>query len=215
MVRDYFYERAVVVHGTRRYVVHKPTCETVAKFTALYSLEIQALVNTWKQANGLGSDPVAVCLVAFLPDLERVASVASTCVELVGGAPGEMEEIVAQDRDLARKLFLAALTTCDPERIVSLTSILEEPDLFQAKPKRLKVTSFEVMISILAERYGVTPFDVMRWPYEAACSLFGEVIPAIGDLMSGRTPRGDDDQEQPGVSPFVLGGAGIGYARTN
>lgn len=174
-------ERRVVVDtAARRFVIRKPTCDTVTRGVALFSAEIRVAIKSYRESDWGDADLVA----AFLPlfnDADRLVSVLPTCVELVGGALGDLENAIASDAALRLELLRSLLHVCDIERIIGTLSLgtavgvdePEAPDVEEVAENPNAPTPTEVMIDYVARRYGLTPLDVMAWPYEAVCSVVG------------------------------------------
>lgn len=216
-VRDFLSEAVVVVHHGRRFIVHKPTCETVGFATLLFGVEIGAAYATFKQAGGLGADPAAALIPMFMQDRTRLAVVLGTIVDLPGAVPDEVRNGIESDPDLALLLVRGILTVCDITRIVAsfdmvkIQNFLEglaekrEPAVTDDDDEEQPISALESMVDRAARRYGVTPGQAMKWPYE--------MVLAITDLCL----KSEQKPTMPAAAPGVLAALarnpdlGIGY----
>ena len=194
-------ERRVVVDAaTRRFVVRKPTCDTVTRAVALYASEIRVAIKSYRERTDWGDADLVGAFLPLFDDADRLAVVLPTCVDLVGGAPGDLESAIGTSKPLRLQLLRSVLHVCDIERIIGTLSLAAavgaddaEPDDDEEDRNASAPTPTEVMIDYVALRYGLTPLAVMSWPYEAVCSVVGWQVGA---------PEGEPRSE--GVGRFSL-----------
>lgn len=198
-LRDFLGERRVVVSHGRRFSVRTPTVRTVAAALSAFGAEILGCRMAYLKAPELfGPDPVMAAW-PFFADPDRLAPVLATCVELHGGAPGEMEEVLRTEQYLAAHLLRAAVEICDIGRIVKLLDLdpllpdeQDNPKTQSAPVEPPKCSAMELLATGLAERFHVDPFTVWEWPYEAVMSLARDILPTLyppaeGEKIFGRT----------------------------
>lgn len=202
----------MLVHGTRRFIIRKPTCDTIARLTSGFALEITALHTTYHEAGQAGSELLAVALPLFLSDLPRAARVLDSCVELWQGAPGELGDLVSADRPLAQALTVAVLGLSDVPRLCRLLGLDQPPD--EAEPGLPEEISepFDLMLGAVADHFATDPFVVMGWPFEAVHSLLSSVIPQLNALKAGKLGAAQPMASSgPGIEDLAAGGFGIAY----
>jgi hypothetical protein len=179
---DLLPRRRVVLRGARRFVCHPPTYATIVRLLALYPATLERAAQIAKEADGRLSP--AHYLPLFVVDAENAAAVLETCCELVGGAPGEFEEAVATDDGLALELGRAVLSICDPGRIAEALDLGAIERAADPRPEG-EPDAIETTCVILAERFGVSPLEVLEWPFEAYLS----VLDTVAHIESERTAR--------------------------
>lgn len=226
--RDFLNERRIVVHNGRRFSVRKPTVETVLRLTMNFGIELASIHKSWLGSGGLGADPVSV----ILPFLHRsnpqaLAETIASFVDMSEDHDGQTQELIEGSPELRGLVVRAALTICNPARIakeMNLDKISEavsglgkedEDDATTGGPSPV-----EVGIAVIADHYkgaGLTPFDVMRWPYEAMLSLLDEILPFLNTgIARGRTEQDAEFGSMPSrgraVTAWAPGSFGTAYA---
>lgn len=141
--------------GGRAYAVGPPTVETVYVFIERFGLEAAAL------AKAAQTMPVSLDdAVSWFASSDGAASVLETCVD--GVLPGDSEELA--------QLAVEVIRSCDIQAIAKQLDLaggldrikreIEDPD-----PPQCPNDMFGILYA--AQKFHVSPIDLMRWPYEA------------------------------------------------
>ena len=212
--RDFTSERRVLIRGTRRFIIRRPTCDTIARLTARYALEILALRKTHHEAKGLAGprEMLQIALPIFTADLERLGAVLESCVDIWDAAPGELEAAVAGSRELAEALVLEVLKLSDVPRLCSLLGLDQPMEAADEAQDEAIVEPFDLMLGAVADHFGTDPFRVMGWDFLAVHALLGSVIPQLNALKAGKLPAAAPTASSgPGIEDLAAGGFGIAY----
>ena len=158
---------------------------------------------------------IIALMLRHLNNRARLAQVLSTCCELHGGAPGELEELIEGEggRSLAVLLVEGVLWTCDLSRIIEAAELdarvaemeKERTTAPQETETPSEVSAMEIIAAILAERFSCAPHEVMTWPYEEAIDLIERVIPAIDKMRHPERPDVFGMTEDEWVARFRAG----------
>ncbi len=202
-LRPFLGERAVLVRGRRRFVCRAPTVATVFRLVASFPGEVLGL---YKSASDLSKRGVlvdgglAAALVVVVPLLlkrrEEFASVLETCVDVWGGAPGELAEAL-DDVPLVVDLVGACLALVDDLPALVETLHLDKFLASQAMGADAEVdvgpSAQVVALAVLARTFSCDPMTVAAWPYEAFVTMAQDVVPYITPKPPGGEVSASDD----------------------
>ncbi len=161
MIRDFDASRRVVLAGGRRFVCRPPTVRTVDRAMAMFEPEILALHAAAREVPLTAGEVLRV-----VAGDRRMAEVLDTCVEVWGGAPGELVELTGGNRELQVELAQAVLELCNPGWICAtlhLDDVLEAPDEVPAVTD--EPTTQDAVVCRIAAAFGRPPHEVIDWPY--------------------------------------------------
>ena len=214
--RDFIRERRTVTVKGRRFVVSKPTVETVIVAMVRLGVDFASIRRSLLDAGDRISDPRPAVLSFLLADavqVGKVADVLSTCAAVDGLDREAVRDVIAADVDAARALIAAVLTLCDANRIAAQMNLEAVAAALEAKasdePESAGPSAVEFAIAVVAENYkaaGVTPFDVMGWPYEAVLTLVDELLPALRGMTVAA--HGGAQEADPAAVPISRRGVG-------
>ncbi len=203
-LRDLIPKRRFVDVGGRRYLCRPPAWSTVRLVLELYPAEILALAKGFR---GIERRPKVQEVLPLFVD-RRMAAILPTCVEIVGGRPGDLEECVSSDPGLASILCGEVLRLCDPERIVrslnldaAVDEILERkaPEDGAAAPDPVHALG----ACVLAKTFSVPPHEVLGWPYEEILEL-AEAVPYLLEPRPSEHRTQEDGIDASSMSAEVL-----------
>ena len=165
-------ERRVLIHGARRFVVGPPTVAAGHSILLRFGPEIRACAKAFRTSPAMfAGDPVGIAVAAFIsPADPRLGECLHHCVEMEGAAPGDLEQVVAADHELATKLVFAVFGLCDLPRIVRSLG-LEQLGAEGQSPEPEGVSDGELQILRAAEIFGIDPRAVLDWPIEMLVSV--------------------------------------------
>ena len=193
--------RRVVQRGDRRFVCGPPTLGTVVRLSALFGQELDAAM----EAYGSG-DEVATssAFVRFTRAGGPAAAVLSTCCDLEGGSPEDLEAAVSADGALAAVLALAVLELAN---LGAIKDRLSETSGRSGAPDPDAPDSWSFSACLLGEWFGCSPFDVFGWPFEA-------VLEALHTTRSIKEKRlGADSSAGAWRKSVSVAGLGVGTAQ--
>ncbi|HOC17122.1 MAG TPA: hypothetical protein PKK95_02585 [Vicinamibacterales bacterium] len=163
MIGDFDSGRRVVLAGGRRYLCRPPTVRTVDRVLTLFLTEVSAL---HAAAADVSLTPEEILRV--LSGDRRLAEVLDTCVELWGAAPGELVELLADNRDLQVELALAVVGLCDAAWIWSTLHLAEALEAQEQAPIGPEdATTQDAVLCRIAAAFGRPPHELLDWPYGA------------------------------------------------
>lgn len=180
-------EVALQIVGGPRLVCRPPTVRTVAVFLQRFGLQAAALCTAVDQ--GLSLKPEEA-LDHFLADLNRGDAVAvlKTCVD-TGGVP--LSGLVKQRHGLLKDLAEACLSLTDPARIIEATGLRKALDNQAGDAKADDGEDLDAdAVCYVAAHFGVSPSDVLEWPYLAFLSA--------GEHMQRANKRAHEALEEQG-----------------
>lgn len=182
----------------RRFVVSKPSVATVALILDRLGPEVMTLLQTQKvRPDIFGEAAPEVCMGVLLSaHHERLAEVFASCVD----GP-DILKALHEDNGLADELGRAVLSLCDPARIVRELS-LGDPEAPMIDATADIPSDFEVGIIRGAEVLGVSPLELMRWPFEAF--LTATTVRAYLAEKDRPGPRLDPRQSANWAKPGVM-----------
>lgn len=201
--------RVFVERGGRVFVVRPPTLATVLFASTRYEEEIRGYVQAalvdadLRTPVGMGQ-ALAKILRERLDD--RAGEVLETCCDVVGGRVGELRDLASRDAELAA--WLAA-------HVIGLSSLAGGIDAdaieklagggaAQDEPRE-EISQLELVICMVAERFGCAPHDVTQWPWEAF-DLAAKSLP----LLDPKQTVGASVEAATEVDLSQLAGLGIG-----
>lgn len=188
MLADFIRRQSIVIAGGRRFVVRPPSGATVLTALYHYEHEIGALVSGIQKVRAENPDapPVTVADVArYLAGGARGAAVLATCCEMWGAAPGETEEALARDDAAQVEVAVAcASLLTDASRVGAAIAAMfgGAPGVESDGP-----SDGEVKVYLVAREFGVTPQDVLDWPYETLLSVL-QLMDYQTRMRSGESP---------------------------
>lgn len=195
-------QRTVVLDGGRRYVCRPPTVHTVMLALTYFEAEFRAV----HAAAHAGETPLELGLEEIVRVCAgtRLARVLDTCVEIWGGAPGELPELVARDVELQVRLALAVLDLCDPAWIyrnlgIDLSAAPGEAGEISDEP-----SAMDGAICAIAAAFGRPPAEIPRWPYAA----FARAV-QLGYGAHGEAPAAAPADTRGDAPPEALEALGI------
>jgi hypothetical protein len=165
---------AVFESGGRLVACRPPTLETVEtflwRFDGLIAAALAALPSATLTVEAM-QHMIALCDVRS----DDLAFCLSTCCTIDSGGRARSLHALRQNRDLRRRCALEVITLCDLEAITrSFGSGV------RAAPSSRGSDNVVKMVCVLAERFGVSPLEVVRWPYEAVLA----VIDALSEMAA-------------------------------
>ena len=136
-------------------------------FLKEFWLEISAFYQTWDDINRNKVSPETVIEIAiehFSQNPRRLAGVLATCTDAsVGLLEGQKK---FRDEVIRELIGIADI----PEVMASLNFAPSEPG------PAPRPSATEKMIDQVAIRYGLTPLEIMGWPYLAMCSVVEIIV---------------------------------------
>ena len=214
-LRAFLGERRFVKWAGRRFTVSPPTVRTVAAALSVYGAEIVGCRLAYLGKPDLyAAGALDACLPMF-NDGPRTAYVLATCCELHGGAPGELEELVAVDRRLAGDLIRAVADLCDLDCIIQgldMDGIAQQQkrDSDEESHKGGNYegpSAMELLCTGLAEAFSVDPMVPWGWPFEAGLALSKEILPALHPIK--------DDEDVYGLTAAEWAREGVKLRRAS
>lgn len=196
--------RTVVTHGGRRFVCRAPSCRTVILALSHFSLQILGARLTFRKNPaafaGLSAQMRAGLVLREIPaeSWPAVGQVLESCCELYGGAPGEIEELLAAEggRTLASELIAGVAALCDVGRLVEACELDKRVEELESDEELPEATAgddgplpMEIIVTRIAERFGQAPHQVMEWPYVEVIDLCESILPAIAKAGKPRGPE--------------------------
>ena len=219
-LHEFLGQRRFLAKGGRRFTVRQPTVRTVAAALSVYPAEILGCRKAYLDAPELYASDVFGAVWAHFMDPARLATVLPTFVDLQGGQPGEIEDLLTGEGGaaLAMDCVRLALSLSDIGRIIEtmdLDAIVASTFGDQAKPAEPvddeaepRPSAMELLTTGLAERFHVDPFTPWEWPYEAVMSLARVILPALyPDPAEGETIFGMSRREWAAKGYTLLEGA--------
>lgn len=181
----------------RVFVCGPPTGRTVVLAIALFPAEIVAIARVaYAKDADMGSDPIGICLPAFLQAPEHLGTVLESCV--AGGAPGEISAAIAspegRKKGIAERLVRAVADTCDLRRVcreLQLDSALESDEMRPTQVFRDPgghVDAQTMGMVVLGQAFGCAPHEVLEWPFEEILDATIAMTPQDKLRPEGRAP---------------------------
>ncbi len=182
MLRDFIRERRVVVHDGRRFLVRKPTVETVSLAMLHFGGLLAGCRLAWRKLEAnRDKDQVDLFLSLFLGSSGLVGTLES-CTEPVEGLADALAG--HGGAALAEQIVRAALSMVDVGVLIEFTgldrivddaqAVEENPDEDDDAP-----SSMEILIAGVAKHFSMDPLDIMGWPCELLVTMAEKVIPAM------------------------------------
>jgi hypothetical protein len=168
-IRSFIRERRSVEVAGRRFTLTSPTLATVELFVSLFGMEIEICLATHRKAVEKGIAPQIEGFVdVFVLDRARATRVLATVVET---------DVPERDWKL-KEIVIALLGLCDMRAIVESLG-LTKPEEERALAMPIEGAQEEGVVR-LARDFGVSPTEIMGWPYEAfllACQTIADMDP--------------------------------------
>lgn len=175
-----------VKHLGRRFLCRAPTVQTIHWLLQLFYVELAGLIKA-VQALPAGQSWTTLLHAYTARDRIKLAVLLSTCVELWQGAPGELEELVQDNQDLALQLIQAVVHLADVEAISESMALDRLPEISKEQREQTAeemVSAQDRAVCHVAMLFHQSPEQVMQWSYMA----FVRAMDAVLAIRSGVDP---------------------------
>lgn len=206
-LRDLLCERRVVLVGDRRFVVRKPTVETVCLAMLGFMVQLAGYRLAWKNNEDLRAGDSLDELMPMLMSARSAPQLAAVLASCVEDGPTDLQRLIEsrsqEARDVAEAIIRAAVDMVDVERLVAFMGLDELAATLKARaaeepaepqPEDEGPSSMELLVAGIASHFRIDPLTVMRWPAELLISMSEKTLPALyppraggGEKIFGRT----------------------------
>lgn len=167
----------------RRFLCRPASLHTLELALSLFGGEIAKVAQAY-YAGGAPeeADPVEALIPLFFQD-QRGAELLDSCVELIGGQPGELVEVLANRFEAQAELARIVALLSDLPRVVRWLNLEKSLDPAPTPPDPDGIPPLDAVAAALAGIHHVSPFIVFTWPADAVVALF-DLLPD-GDEAGG------------------------------
>lgn len=198
MIADWMRRELVITHGGRRFVCRPPSLRTVSLALGAFLPVFQATSRAWAESGAEWDTGASERLLGVVCDGPAVIPVLSSCATLVGGEPGQLDELLADDQVLRLLLARVALAMLDIGLVLAnAQDLLAAGDDGPAGDDETALLSVAMLLRL-------PPLEVMELPYGLFCSL---AAAAAAYQAPGRAAPGDAARTQPMSVDEFMGGA--------
>lgn len=192
MLFDFIPQQYSVEAGGRLFVCRPPTLRALFLFLSAFRVQVYAMARGVREAG----QPVEVeQVLPLFVGAPTFPWVLAECVTSPGMERNQVVQLLRGDTGLQASCAMQCLALCDVGRIVrwidSEKLAADNPAATPAEMTQAETevpSDMEIAICELAQRYGQSPMDVMRWPIEAFVAALA--VGATARPMSGAVPAG-------------------------
>ena len=199
---DWMPRSSLVDIGGRRYECRPPTLRSVLVCLSACREEIAAVARiTANPEYSFSDDPVSDIAPLFAASAGIRAALDGTCRAVDGGP-------LPDDPAVLTHLICACLDHVDAVSLAATLDITASPSGGGGDDA---LSGFDLKLCSLAHRFGVTPFALMEWPYDAfvTASEWDNVMHRLEDRRSGLVVTDRASQHIDGADPDAVARAGI------